>query len=54
MQMIASSIGLVKSKLPTLKIGLKSNELRPGAGKPQPDGWNVAPALSEQQVGTHP
>ncbi len=35
MQITARSIGLVKPKLPTEKIGLKLNELRPGAGKPQ-------------------
>lgn len=33
--MIARSIGFVKSKLPMLKIGLKSNEWRPGAGNAQ-------------------
>lgn len=33
---IDSSIGLLNSKLPIEKIGLKSNSFRPGAGKPQP------------------
>src|SRR6478609_2440840 len=46
-QMIDSSIGLVKSTLPTEKIGLNSNSPRPGAGKPQPESkWQPASEAS--------